>query len=338
MKKTAAILAAILSLFISGCSGTDRIEASGTIQGKEVLVTSQVSGRILELSAEEGDMITAEDVLLKVDDTEYQLNYDKAEAAFKIASAQLQEALNGSRYEEHKKAAAAIAQAEANTEALKIRAELLRNDLEKYQQLYAAGGISQKELDTLTSEADIIEEQVIAAGKQEEAAYWQLKMIENGQRNEVIERLQAQVQAAKADLLLAEKKLGDTVISSPVSGRVNGIFFDQGENVFAGKPVASVIDPEDLWIKVFIPEPEIGKIFVGQKAEITVDSFPDRTFEGKITVIADKAQFTPRNVQTKDQRTSTVFPVIVEVAEGYDVLKIGITAEMIFLEAEEGEQ
>ena len=311
---------------------------SGTIQGREIILTAQVSGQIKEVLKNEGDLVEEEDLLLLIDDTDYQLNYQKAESALKISQAKLQEGLKGSTHEELQKAITSISQAESNTAALNLKKEVLIKDYQKLEKLVESGGFSQNDLDKLDSEIKILEEQINAAKKQEESAYWQLKIMESGAGDETIQALEAQVQGNKSDVLLAENKIAHTKITSPINGRISGIFLDKGENVMAGSPVLSLLDPHELWVRVYVPEGEIGKIFVNQEAELIVDTFPDQIFSGKVTQISDQAQFTPKNVQTKDQRTSTVFPVKISITEGFDKLKPGITAEIKLIPQENSDE
>jgi len=233
------------------------------------------------------------------------------------------------------KAVTLIKQAESNTAALNLKKEKLQNDYKNLEKLFQSGGASENELKNLETEIKILEEQIEASKKQEESVYWQLEIMENGARDEIIQTLEAQLQAAKSDLLLAENRINDTKIKSPISGRISGMFLDKGETVMAGSPVFSVLDPQDLWVRVYIPEKEIGKVFLDQKAEITVNTFPNEIFSGRVIHISDQAQFTPKNVQTKDQRTSTVFPVKITIDEGLQKLKPGITADIILTPQED---
>ena len=335
--KTAVLAAlAILALFIliRQLIPQNDLTYSGTIQGREIIITSQVSGQVKEILKNEGDQVQENEVLLQIDDTDYQLNYQKAEAALKIAQAKLAEGSSGSTHAELQKALAQINQAEAGTAALILKKDQLAQDYQKFEQLHQSGGISQNDLEKLALEINILDEQINASKKQEESAYWQLKIMESGARDEVIQSLEAQLQAAKSDLLLAENKIQHTKITSPIQGRISGIFLDKGENLNMGTPVLSIIDPQDLWVRVYIPEDEIGKIFINQEAQLTVNTFPNEIFTGKVTQISDQAQFTPKNVQTKDQRTSTVFPVKIQISGGFDQLKPGITADVKLLPRE----
>lgn len=323
---------------ISNLSKTEEIRASGTIQGREIIISSQVGGEIRLIVKDEGDSVSEGELLLEIDDQDYQLIFSKAQSALKIAQAKLQEALKGSPHAELQKTMTLIAQAEANTNTLNIKKEKIDQDYQKMEILFNSGGISKSELDKIKSEVDILAEQIKASKKQEENAYWQLQIMKSGARDEIIESLEAQLQISKSDLLLAENKLNQTKLKSPIKGRINGLYIDKGELVMPGSPVISVIDPEDLWLKIYIPETEIGKVFLGQEAVLRVDSFIDKDFSGKVVSISDQAQFTPKNVQTKDQRTSTVFPVKIKIENNFDELKSGITAEVRLIPREKKDE
>lgn len=324
--------------FIKNLISKNEIIASGTIQGREIIITSQVSGQVKEIIKEEGDSISEDQLILSIDDNDYQLNYSKVEAALKSAQARLQEALKGTAYEELQKTMTVISQAEANTNVLNLKKDKMKQDYQNMEILFESGGISKNELEKMQLEINILEEQIVGSKKQEEGAYWQLKTMQKGAKDETIQSLEAQLQGVKADLLLAENKMNQTKITSPIKGRINGIFTDKGEFVMPGNPILSVLDSEDLWIKIYIPETEIGRVFIGQEALITVDSFSDKNFPGKVIYIADQAQFTPKNVQTKDQRTSTVFPVKIKIENNFEELKPGLTAEIKLLPQEKKDE
>ncbi|TAH55173.1 MAG: hypothetical protein EWM52_13215, partial [Methanosarcina mazei] len=235
--KTAVFIAlSIIALFIlvRQLIPQDDLTYSGTIQGREIIITSQVSGQVKEIIKNEGEQVNENDLILQVEDTDYQQNYLKAEAALKIAQAKLQEGSSGSTHAELQKALAQIKQAESNTSALTLKKVQLVQDYQKFEKLHQSGGISQNDLEKLALEINILDEQINASKKQEESAYWQLKIMESGARDEIIQSLEAQLQVAKSDLTLAENKIQHTKITSPIKGRISGMFLDKGENLNIG--------------------------------------------------------------------------------------------------------
>ncbi|HEY7863350.1 MAG TPA: HlyD family efflux transporter periplasmic adaptor subunit, partial [Thermoanaerobaculia bacterium] len=124
---------------------------------------------------------------------------------------------------------------------------------------------------------------------------------------------------------LLERQRGETVISAPADAVVEALDLRPGDLVAAGHPVARLLEPGQLWVRVYVPEPKLGLVRIGQEVAVEVDSFPERRFPGKIVEIRDRAEYTPRNIQTVDQRMDQVFGVKVEIAPAPE-LKAGMAA------------
>ena len=139
------------------------------------------------------------------------------------------------------------------------------------------------------------------------------------------------VQEATAALRTSEARLHDTAIHAPVSGVVLRKSIEAGETVGAGTPVLAIGDLENPWIKVYVKEDKLGLVKLGQKAEVTVDSYPGKVYDGTVTYISSEAEFTPKNVQTQEERVKLVFGVKVSVKNEKDELKPGMPADVKIL-------
>jgi HlyD family secretion protein len=140
-----------------------------------------------------------------------------------------------------------------------------------------------------------------------------------------------QVQQAGAALRTAEVKLKDTAVYAPISGVVLRKNIEAGETIAAGTPVFTIGDLENPWIKVYVKEDKLGVVKLGQKAEIRTDSYPGKTYEGTVTYISSEAEFTPKNVQTQEERVKLVFAVKVSVKNVNNELKPGMPADVKIL-------
>ena len=156
-------------------------------------------------------------------------------------------------------------------------------------------------------------------------------MVKEGPRKEDISAAEQRVSQARAALLTAEERLKDTVIYAPVSAVVIRKNIELGETVGTGIPVFTLGDLEDPWIKVYVKEDKLGLVKLGQKAKITVDSYPGKVYEGTVTFISSEAEFTPKNVQTKEERVKLVFGVKVRVKNINDELKPSMPADVRIL-------
>lgn len=313
---------AVIALSLARKAGEAILEGTGAIEATEVRVGSKILGRIRELQVREGEAVTTGQVIARLERAEHQAAVDRDRASVAKAEAQLAELLAGAREQEIKEARAAVAQAEANLEKA-------RRDWERYQALYAEGAISSQDRDAALNRYDV-------AREQHKATQERLSLLLAGARSEAIEAARWEVARAKAALSASMTALEETVIRAPISGVVLTKTAEQGETVLPGTSIVVMIDPRDIWLRVYIAEGDIGKVRLGQKARVRVDSFPDRSFAGKVVEIASKAEFTPKNVQTKKERIFLVFGVKIALENTEGLLKPGMPADAEILVQEGG--
>lgn len=293
--------------------GGDGLVANGTIEATEVEVSSKLPGRLVQLLVEEGDQVQASQVIARLDTSEFEAEVAQARAVSSRAEAQLKELLAGSRFQEIEEARANLQQAEDNL-------KLARDDWERFDSLFKEGATSAQERDRAKNRVEVAVSQVKAARERYE-------LIRVGPRPEVIEAARHERDRAKAALDMAQVRLRDSTILAPLAAIVLTKRAEQGEVVNPGFPIVILIDPDDLWLRVYIPESEIGLVRIGQQATVTVDSFPNRRFEGKVVEISSKAEFTPRTVQTKKERVNLVFGVKIRLDNHERLLKPGMPAD-----------
>ncbi|MBF8297642.1 MAG: Secretion protein HlyD precursor [candidate division NC10 bacterium] len=298
---------------VRGKGGGEVLVANGTIEATEVEVSSKLPGRIAQLLVREGDAVQANQIIARLDMAEIEAEVAQHRAALARTEAQLKELLAGSRVEEIEEAHANLRQAEDNL-------KLAKDDWDRFDNLFKEGAISAQERDRAKNKVEVAISQVKAARER-------YQMIRIGPRPEVIEAARHERDRAKAALGAAQVRLRDGTILAPLAGIVLTKRAEQGEIVNPGFPIVVLIDPDDLWLRVYIPESEIGLVKIGQKGTITVDSFPNRRFEGKVIEISSKAEFTPRTVQTKKERVNLVFGVKISLDNRERLLKPGMPAD-----------
>ncbi|HEX4836505.1 MAG TPA: efflux RND transporter periplasmic adaptor subunit, partial [bacterium] len=147
------------------------------------------------------------------------------------------------------------------------------------------------------------------------------------QRQQDLAAAQAALVQAQASLRYVQVISGHNTILSPRDGVIQTKNVEEGEVVAAGAPLYTLIDPRDIWLRVYIPEDQIGRVKVGQVAHVSVDSFPGRVFEGRVAEISSHGEFTPGNVQTRGDRVRLVFSVKIQIANTDDTLKPGMPAD-----------
>jgi len=291
------------------------LSASGTVEATEADIGFQSPGRIVALDVREGDRVTAGQVLARLDAAELEARLAAARAQAAMARAQLNELQRGPRLEE-------VAQARAQLAAAASRLEEASRELQRARMLFDGGAISREAFDRAGTA-----EQVARA--QHDQVREQLAALETGTRPERVAAARAGLQQAEAAVLQMETLLDNTAITAPFAGVVTVRHREPGEIVSAGLPVITIMNPDDRWVRIYIRETAVGSIRIGQAADITSDTDPMRTYEGEVTFIASEAEFTPRNVQTPEERTKLVYAVKVRITGDPDGdLKPGIPADI----------
>lgn len=307
MALTACMLAA------AGCSGGRALpDGSGTIECTQVLVAPQVAGRIARLPAREGMALKAGDVVAQIDTADYDLRRAEADAALANAQAQLDLVTAGSRDEDVQRSKALVREAEAAARAAEA-------DRKRIEEVFAKGSATAKQMD----DARALSERMAAAL---DAAQQQLARVTRGSRQEEIRIAQTQVDLAKARLAIAAKAQADCTVRAPMGGMVTTRVREEGEVVAAGAPLVALSRLDEVWLTLFVPEPRLAGVKIGNKAWVKVDGSGER-IEGRVTFVSPEAEFTPRNVQTREERAKLVFRVRVTVTNPNGMLKPGMPAD-----------
>jgi len=303
-----------LTLLDRGEAG-EVLAASGTVEATEAHLGFRIAGRIGAISVREGDRVSGGDVLSSLDRMELLARRRAAEAQVVSARARLEELAVGFRSEE-------IAQARASLRAAELRLAEAGRYLKRTRVLFQGGAVSQQELDDRQTVLDVADAEV---ARQRES----LRLLESGSRPERIAAQRAAVAQAEAVVDEAEAILDYSVITAPFSGLITVRHREPGEIVAAGAPVLTLMNPQDRWVRVYVRADRVGRIAIGQAATITSDAYDDRTYGGRVIFIASEAEFTPRTVQTTEERVKLVYEVRVriEVDPTFD-LKPGLAADV----------
>ncbi len=291
------------------------IRGSGIIEVTQVDVAFEVLGRMIERPADEGVMIDKGEPVARLDDREYRLQVERATAAKAAAEARHRLMLHGARAQEIDQALAALDAGEHDL-------EVQQREYERTTRLAAQGVVTR-------SERDRAEAVLANARAARDRAKAQLAMLREGFRTEEIEQARADLQRAAKELEIAELNLSRCLLFAPLAGRVLTKSREPGEMVQPGTPIVTIGDLEHPWVNVYVGERELGKIRLGQGAEVTVDSFPGQPFPGTVTFIADRAEFTPKNIQTEDERVKLVYRVKIDVVTRDGALKPGMPADAV---------
>ncbi|MFN3395909.1 MAG: efflux RND transporter periplasmic adaptor subunit [Thermodesulfovibrionales bacterium] len=294
------------------------LTVSGNVEVTEVNMGFKTSGRVVELLVEEGQKVRKGDRLAILDSAEVESQVAQHRAYLNETIARLQELKSGSRPQE-------IEQAEANVKYAEAELIKAKKDFERAEVLYKNDAISAQQMDTAKKVYD-------TAQSQHKKALEALSLVKEGPRKEDIRAAENRVKQAEAALKAVEERLKDTILYAPISGVILRKNIEPGETVAPGIPVYTIGDLENPWVKVYVKEDKLGLVKLGQKAEITTDSYPGKKYDGTVTYISSEAEFTPKNVQTQEERVKLVFGVKVSVRNISDELKPGMPADVrIFL-------
>lgn len=291
----------------------DRIEVSGTFEAVEVRISSTVAGQVIDVAVDEGRRVEQGDVIARLDDRHHRNQIAQAEAAVALADAHVRLVRLGARREDVEALRQQVRQAE---EAL----ALARKDRDRVRALVEQEGLPHKMLDDAETLVAVRE----AAAK---AAREMLQKARTGARPEEIEAAEAQKRQAEAVLKALRDRQEDYTVRSPLSGVVLVRVVEPGEVVAAGQTLVTVGDLSTLTLRVYVPEGDLGRVRLGQEVRVRVDSYPDRDFSGRVTHIATEAEFTPKNIQTREERVKTVYAVKVVVPNPDGALKVGMPAD-----------
>ncbi len=327
-KRWAAILAVVVIVgaavaFLALRRGrpASEVSASGTVEAREADLGFQAPGRIAEILVHEGDAVAGGQVLAVLDTAEVAARRAAAAAQEAAAEAQLAELEHGSRPEEVRQARAA---------ELSARQKLAdaRRDLERTRTLQRGGALSQEALDKATTAADMAE-------AQHEQALEQLRLVERGPRAERVQAQRSMVAQARANVRQIDATLANAVVRAPFPGVVTVRHREPGETVSAGAPVVTLMNPADRWVRIYVPEDQVGRLHLGEPATLSSDAYPDRTYPGRVRFISSEAEFTPKNVQTEEERVKLVYEVKVAIAgDTARDLKPGVPADVLIRPAE----
>ena len=315
---TSTVCMLVLLLSVLGCRKADEdgpIHASGHIEATEIRLAAKVGGRLLEAPLEEGDTVTAGEIVARLEtiDAEHQLA--QARAKVEAADAQLRLLLAGTRAEDLRRAEDQMAQAQAELDAA-------RRDHDRLSGLADRGSATEKSRDDAATRKEIAERAVAAARAE-------LDKLVAGPRRQEIEAARAQRASAEAALAAVEQQITDATVLAPTGGVVTTRVAEPGEILPPGATISVLTDLARPWLTVWIDEPSLSRVILGQQVTVLVDG-SDRTFEGTVSFISPVAEFTPKNVQTPDERAKLVFRVKVQLANPDGLFKPGMPADAYF--------
>jgi len=328
------------------------LQGSGTVEARDIRVGSEVGGRIDKILVREGDSVTAGQVLITFDDKELQASLEQSRA-------NAEKAARGFRPEEIAEARAAAAQAKADYELRRngyrqedidaAKADLDRAnadevrthlDFDRYDALARKDLVSKQQRDTAEANWKV-------AVAQQQNARHKLEELERGYRPEEIASAEARYRQTQATLEKLERgnrredielakgayaydqaRYRERQVTAPAAAIVEVLDVRPGDLIAPNTPIATLLERDQIYVRIYIPETEIGRVHIGQKAEVRVDSFPKQVFDGLVEQINQQAEFLPRNVQTREERVHQVFGVKIRINDPSGHVLAGMAADV----------
>jgi HlyD family secretion protein len=315
MKRATGLLFVFVLAACGGRRDAGKIILTGSVESDPVRISPLIGGRLLELRAVEGAKVRTGDPIARIDPTDLELQLRQAETAVRAAGAQLALVQKGVRSEDLATAREQVTQAE-------IAAEKYERERARLARLLEEGSIASKDLDDMTVLADRAKSQLEQAKKQYEKA-------QSGARKEEIEAARAARDQAAAASDILRKKISDCLVVSPGDGTVLHRLAEPGEVVAPGTTLATIADLETVKVIAYITEADLGFVSLGMPAEIRTDSHSGKSFAATVSRIADEAEFTPKTIQTREERVKTVFRIELRVKNERGIFKPGMPVDVV---------
>ena len=292
---------------------TGIIRVSGNIEVTSAQVSFKIPGRVIQRLVSEGESVTNGQVVATLDAVELEQEVAMRQAEAQTAQAVLDELEAGTRPEE-------IAQAAAALEVARAEARRVAGEFERQKELFSQKVTSPREFEAAQAASDTATARV----REGEA---RLALLEKGPREETIRAARSRLEQVRQAVALAKTRLGYATLYAPLAGIVLAEGVEDGEYVVPGTPVVTVGDLISVWLRGYINETDLGRVKIGQAINITTDTYPGKVYPGRLAFIASQAEFTPKNVQTTQERVKLVYRIKVDIANPDQELKPGMPAD-----------
>ena len=329
MRTMTVMMSIVLAVAAGGCQEAAPATAarvSGQADATEVHVAPEVGGRIIEMAIQEGDRVEQGALIARLDSRDVDLALRRAQAERSQADAQLRLLQAGSRPEDIRQAEAQATAADADVAAAQADLLAAETDLQRFERLLQTNSGSQKQRDDAATRRDVARDRLAAVRARGAAAHAAVARLKAGNRREEIDAARARVAAVDAQIATLEKSKADATVTAPITGIITERLLDSGEMAAPRTPIAVLMDLDRAWAEVFVDEPMIPRIKLGQAATVFTDA-GGPGIPGKVSYISSKAEFTPRNVQTAEDRSKLVFRVRIAVDNRQGILKQGMPVE-----------
>lgn len=313
-------------LFFTACNPSGNgYDASGVFEAEEVIVSAEAGGRILKLNADEGTVLKAGEVIGSIDCTTLELQKQEVKARLAALKAKTNSAApQVAIYQQQ------ILAQNDQIDVLKARSHNLEKEQQRFRQLVKAEAVPEKQLDDLAAELDVLQKQIQAANSQKSVLEQQ---IESYQRQVAIQNrgILSETEPLEAKLAQLDYQISKCQLVNPVAGTVISSFAEAGEFTATGKALYKIANLDEIILRAYLTGEQLSQVKINQNVKILTpgNTKNSESLSGVITWIADKAEFTPKTIQTKEERAHLVYATRIKVKND-GKLKIGMYADVLF--------
>ncbi len=313
MKKLILIL--FLVLLLGGCSITKKIDPNiytGSVEGTEIILKSELSGKIENINYSEGDRLNENDIIIEIDNSDLKINLEKNIILRDIAKITYNDLLNGINEFDLKSQENKINSIEKQiNEAVnnKNYYEKIYNDNKK---LYNLGSISKSKLDGIELNYTSTKNKLELLLQEKNVAVNQYNKLETSISDETILKAKKEIELRNLDIKNIENQIEKSNIKSPIKATIQNINFSEGEIINQNSNLCAIINQDKLYLNIYIPEKYLDKINLGKKVYFE-DNLVNTDTYGEIFYISNKAEFTPKNVESKEEKQELVFKVKIRI-------------------------
>lgn len=291
------------------------LTATGTVEATTIKVNARAAGIINSLTVQEGDSVKNGQLLAEMVRNDLIAQRERDVMAVAGAQARWQDLINGPRSQELTEAATAVEQA-------RINVSQAQSDLLRAQSLFAQGALPVQDREKAQNALDLRQEQL-------RSAQARMQNLQAGSREQSVAAAWAELERSKAVLKASDAMVADLKLTSPLTGSVLQRFFEPGEFAPLGAAIYQIADLNNLWVKVFIPTDDLPAIKVGEEVSCTV-SGSKQTFKGQVEKINAQGEYTPKTIQTKNERANVVYGVKIKLTNTEGILKPGMPIDVVF--------
>lgn len=310
------VIIGLFSMTLAGCKeevDTKIVKVSGNLEAISVTLGAQTPGLVVDFPYEEGDEVKMNDTIVKIDDSNLLLQLEKMGALIDAADAQHSLLLNGARNED-------IKQAEEMKLQLETNLQLAETDYQRIFNLHNSGSVTKKQLDDIDTKVKLLKSQLNAANEN-------LQKVKTIIRPEELKSAMARKKEAAVGADILRNNIDKCYVISPIAGKIVKKYFRKGEMAGVMSSLVKISATDELDLIVYVQETDLGKVKTGQAVDVKIDSYPNKSYIGKVVFISPEAAFTPKNIQTEDERTRLVYEVKIKVKNQNYELKDGMPAD-----------